>query len=480
VANFQFLGEDERSFQVQDPTGRTMTIAKATLDPESQEKIRSLAPQNLAQKEPLVEEPISPVQAVPQISPEPTQEILEEPVVHSQATPNQVPPTVIPEDALTAYAGGEKNREAGLQKMIDQESRAIGERQKLASNYEKDLQSAAVTFGKNIENLENQNRDIQEWLRENPQDSGRVWSNVSVANRATAAIGILLSGIGAALLGQKGNAAMEVLDKLVDQDIKDQQAARGEKQNLYQTNLLLYRNAANARDATAFQLKSVLQAQMEKLAGQSGSVDRQLLAQNYIQQMKIGQAELAKNIGERLVDEQLYGVGGREGGLAASQIPYSKLSDKDFNEKSVKLGDKVYEAHNAEDAKIIKKMEAAYAPIEKQLEELTTLKDKYHIFGINSALNPFSTDNQKSKQLQTSLATLINEFKNMGALTKEHKAIFSSLVSDPTAVTEFFSGSGKNKTLLEDLKQELEANKQQRLRGYLGKSDIKSLKKRTR
>ena len=167
-------------------------------------------------------------------------------------------------------------------------------------------------------------------------DPNRLWNESSTGGKISAAIGLILGGIGAGLTGGP-NQALGVINKMIDRDIDAQRAELGKKHTLFSMNMQKLGNEQAAYTATKLQLASTVDGQLRMAAAKSQVPQAQaaaLQAQAMLkQQMLQPQIEYSKFLGAQNL---MYGHGG--GGSEANQARAEEmLLDKDQKERLVHL-----------------------------------------------------------------------------------------------------------------------------------------------
>lgn len=198
---------------------------------------------------------------------------------------------------------------AAVQKGIQAQQTAATAQAKIASDYTqqvKDLQGATQA---NYAALESENKQLQDDITGSKIDPHRLWNGSSTGNKVLAGIGVLLSGIGSGLTGQK-NMALEVINRAIDADIDAQKSELGKKQNLLTMNYRKYGDLQTAQAATAAQLSSVAQAQIAAAAAKSGSAQAQLNGSLAIAQLKQQEAQKIQAVAMQTARTAIYNQGG--------------------------------------------------------------------------------------------------------------------------------------------------------------------------
>lgn len=132
-------------------------------------------------------------------------------------------------------------------------------------NIEIDNTHAQISSG-----LNKQQDALMQAMMSQKIEPNRLWSNAGTGSKISAAIGMILGGIGAGLTGGP-NQALQVINRLVDQDIDAQKSELGKKQTLYSMNLQKYRDEQTAYAATKAQLSAVTQGKLSSAAAVLGT-----------------------------------------------------------------------------------------------------------------------------------------------------------------------------------------------------------------
>lgn len=118
--------------------------------------------------------------------------------------------------------------------------------------------------------LEKQQTELANGIMSQKIDPNRLWANASTGSKVSAAIGMILGGLGAGLTGGP-NQALAVINRLVDQDIDAQKTELGKKQTLYSMNLQKTKDANLAYTMTKAQMAAGLQGKLASAAAMLGS-----------------------------------------------------------------------------------------------------------------------------------------------------------------------------------------------------------------
>lgn len=309
-------------------------------------------------------------------------------------------------------------------------------------------------------------------------DPNRVWHNMSTGNKAMATIGIILGGIGSGLTGQP-NAALNVLEKMVDRDVESQKNSIGQGYNLYQMNLEKYRNQSAADSATRLQMYNAYEAQLQQQASKLTSVQAQNNANMEIQKIKLAKLQLATQFGVTMAKAQSVGALGGEGGAPVGQEDPRLMMDKDYTEHRVVIqpqnggAARAYQYSGpAADAQAYKNMELKAGTVMTGIKQLDTLGA--------SALVPGSAEEQTASALRSKLATDIAGLKSMQIGSKRISDVEAEraeqMISDPTKFRQAVNGGLRNQLFFKSLGDEIESSRKANLLGYRGTSNYKTFK----
>jgi len=252
-------------------------------------------------------------------------------------------------------------------------------------------------------------------------DPERFWNNASTGRKVMAGIGMLLSGIGSGLTGQK-NMAMETINRLIDNDIKAQQlnAEQGlakKKMSLEQIKL----NMQKLNDATSNRLK---QAQTSKIIADINNDIAKL------QEQRINAKKLASS--EGLTREEVFAMPTEERKLMV------KLSDGNFRPA---MNEQLAKKLNGE---TIPQAKDAIRGLER-LKEMTTM--------------PFSEFNLYARGEAESIKQSIKGALRLklfgpGVMTDFESKLADRIIGSPTGVLKIKSVEMvKLNTLLKKMKQ---------------------------
>lgn len=318
--DYELLNEDEHTYNLKDPKGKELKIAKQSLSDALHEKIRGYAKGGLVSDEiekesdpfssmgdalgaplaprtenpdmptPIGLGPQAPMQSSQDIHLSPGANVLQNlgvgataPIVPSTPTamggemvaPSAAAPPVQPSHATPSMAQPNMNGPLDqMQAANKQESQAQQQYYGTAQKAQEEANAKGAEVDKmhqtTVAGLEKQQNEFMNAFATQKIDPNRLWSSASTGSKISAAIGVILGGLGAGLTGGP-NQALEIMNKHVDQDIDAQKAELGKKQTLYSMNLQKYQNEHMAYLATKAQVASALQGKLASAAAQMGT-----------------------------------------------------------------------------------------------------------------------------------------------------------------------------------------------------------------
>jgi hypothetical protein len=146
---------------------------------------------------------------------------------------------------------------------------AKGEEQAYA-NYNQQLQQTQEHFQKNYQDIEGQIQKYSDEVANGKINPNKVWQDSSTGGKISAAIGLVLGGMGAGLTGGP-NQALQVIQKAVDRDIDAQKANLGKSQSLLSMNMQRYQNLHAAEAATRATMGAAVQGQIAQMSAKAQS-----------------------------------------------------------------------------------------------------------------------------------------------------------------------------------------------------------------
>lgn len=136
---------------------------------------------------------------------------------------------------------------------------------------------------------------LKDDIKSNQLDARRVFSDMSAGQRFMSGIAMVLGGFGAGATGGR-NMALEQLNKFIDNDINEQKANLGTKENLLATNLKEEGNLRDAMTTTKLQLMTIAQAQLEKNMALAKTPQAQAAAQMALSKLEMDMAPIREQM----------------------------------------------------------------------------------------------------------------------------------------------------------------------------------------
>lgn len=373
--DYKLLNEDDHSYELKDPKGKTIKIAKQAISDALHSKIRGFAdggkvgedgdpmpPASLTPNEKLDEdqflstmtaqptayEPLSPAQkaaqwtgdvlggavkdtatavkqgiidpitSVSQFGADVVKSALGEPINQAPKTNLMASTDTVPADALNKppvslgeFAtqqsqvmqppAGSKLGQMGEIGALEQkalgalETKSKAEQQlaktqaALLEEHNKQIASREELFQKNLGNVD---KEIDQWAKaygSGVVNPNRVWQNASTGSKVSAAIGLILGGLGQGLTGGP-NQALQVIQNSIDRDIDAQKANLNKAGNMLSFYMKKYGNMQAAESATRLRMGAAVQGQLQQAAATAGTDIAK--AQNQMAQVQIQQQML--------------------------------------------------------------------------------------------------------------------------------------------------------------------------------------------
>lgn len=303
----------------------------------------------------------------------------------------------------------------------------------------------------------------------------RVWSEASTPRKLSAVLGLIIGGIGSGLTRQP-NAALQVINGIIDRDIDAQKAELGKKQNRIAMHMESGRNLkdaialarADAASAAAGFITGVnltfagekAQAEREALAAQlkaTAAVDRQQIIAND-EQIEAARITKSLKLYELQTMQRLQAL--RE----AYQRNPSQFSDADAlrvmgvpEAEILEVGPRAYRAKSEGSANEARKSLIPVMKAEATIANLKALAAKPA-----SSISP--ADRTTANAYAQSLVGMLREpFLGPGVMDKRERAILESIARNPTKI---FSLDSANMASLDAILTILDNEKTSTLSNY--------------
>lgn len=216
----------------------------------------SLTPQEMSQLPPQDQQQIS--QSVPQTVPQ-------QPLIMPQSAPQPAvqQPTQPQADASAGSAGlpGPLKAQSNLAKTAE------GVGNDIQSTYKEGLAKQQELVNKTYETFQNnqaQDQQLMQAYMDKKIDPNAVINSMSTGKKIMTSLGLLFSGIGSGLTGQK-NLALEMINNNIARDLESQKLAQGQAYNAYQMH----------REGTKDEFTADLQHQKDNLLAIDAAIEQQ-------------------------------------------------------------------------------------------------------------------------------------------------------------------------------------------------------------
>lgn len=219
--------------------------------PDAPVDVNMMAPQVLPQEQP--------AQASPEM------QAMQQPAPQATAQPSAYPSSNELKSAIGSGIAGIKAEAAGQQA---QNTQMAAQQQKNIEEEQKFMQMRTEKMAQYQAQYDNLAKEVVN----GKIDPNRYWNNKSSGDKMSAAIGILLSGLGAGISGNpNNNMALGMIQKQIDNDIEAQKVNLGNKNSLLSLNLQAQGNMEAAMHATRLQMAAIAQGKLQQVAMQTGN-----------------------------------------------------------------------------------------------------------------------------------------------------------------------------------------------------------------
>lgn len=354
---------------------------------------------------------------------------IQQPVqVGGEAVPTQVPTDQggTPQPSLNPNGNLQKSMEdiakseiSGVNKIAKAKDTMYSETLKAQDDANKAQAAADTIYNKSIKDQGEANERLAQDIASSKINPNRLWADSSTGGKIAAGIGILLSGIGSGLRGGK-NQALEVINKMVDQDIDAQKAELGKKQTLYSMNLQKTKDANTAYAMTKTQIAAALQGQISSAGAKAGSP--MALAQAQIQNAEIQKAmvPLYAQIAQQQTTKAVMDHIGKTGDVAYAGL----LPQKEREEALGRAVPGYGLATTKEGAAKLKPLVASHKVITSNLDILKNMAGE----NFNS-LSP--TQRDKAQVVMTDTMMSLKNLYELGVLSGPDKDLIDSVLKNP-------------------------------------------------
>lgn len=324
--DFHLLKENNESYQIGHPSGKTLTVSKAGLSEKAHAAIKKYACGGEVKMYAAggMSEGSEGGQTVdtappPEVSPSP--ELINEFQNKMGSAPDApIAPQAAMQDVQSQVAQQDPlvQEKIGQSSQLDQDIKNQQDFQKQVQTLGGQTQGAVNQFQKNqgqtAESIVAASRAKDEQLErsflDNKIDPNRFWKNQSTGSKIAAGIGLLFSGIGSGITGGP-NLAMHQINSAIENDIDAQKNDQSKKMNLWKMNREALGNDLQAHAATQNQYYTALQAKMLQSSQGIQNAEVQLKVKQAISDLQ--QRKLQNNM---LMGELSQGQG--QGGMPGS------------------------------------------------------------------------------------------------------------------------------------------------------------------
>ena len=322
--SYQLIKEDQHSFTVKHPKAGNITIAKAGLDPRVTKKIQGMSkvmlaeggevPDDSSSDAPEADGPTGPgapagaapptkefhwsdfgniarsALGFPAAAPPPTDPTGPAPasvpgsdqVASSQAAPmpgDGAPrtPALGASMSLPDFSGSDRaalgalgEMRSGTQAKATAEGKIADQTAKVLGDYQQQAQAIQAQYAPRIAALDQKQAAAEQAYRNGMIDPNRALNSMGTGAKITAAISVLLGGLGAGLT-HTSNGALDIINNSIDRDIEAQKVNLGKQGSLLSLYHQQYGDLANAQSAMKLDLLTATKMQIEKASAQSGS-----------------------------------------------------------------------------------------------------------------------------------------------------------------------------------------------------------------
>jgi len=304
-------------------------------------------------------------------------------------------------------------------------------------------------------------RGIQKDILNQPTEIKDFWANKSTGQKILGAISIVLGGLAGGASGRGGNAALDVIDKAIDNDIKKQQfdmqmkgsnlkTAAGMQENLISQMRSKFKDDTLARMAAKDTMIQLTQAKMEELASryESGTVkDRYNIVNQQLEQQRLAlHQQMEQQVRQKAMMQELANVGGEPTALNPAQAEMLGLPEhfvKAYNETQARRAPGFQGiAPSAKEAQEFRSMKTNHDTLKQTLQEIVDLGNKN-----GGKFNPI--EKARIKSLATKVIPGL--LKNAGVsrtTTPEIEAFTKDVLGNPGAL---FQVPGKSDAAIKQL-----------------------------
>lgn len=351
--------------------------------------------------------------------------------------------------AFALQQQGIKDQQAALTEKSKAEADIYG---KQAAQIATDAQKFEVERNK----LNTENDNLTKSIMDGKIKPKEIWHG-STGNKILAAVSLALGGLAQGLTKSGKNPALEVINKVIDDDIAAQRANLDNKRSLLAQNLAKMGNLDAAEARTRSQLTAATTAQVQQAAARAGTTAAKAQAEGLSGQLKAQQIQYNTEQAKKVVLQNV----GRPG--TPSVNPESL--PEDVRERLIELpsGEQRL-VRNKADVKDITDELSTIKPLFSQLEALDKIG--------SSALHD-KGQREKAFAIRSNIAMLLKENQNLkrlgqsvGADGEKDSISVLEQFEDPTKFESILNGNTKMPVLKKYLADKLEAKLAAKLSNY--------------
>lgn len=333
----------------------------------------------------------------------------------------------------------------GYDKMIsglNQEAAATGalgqQQAKILENQNNQLNAIKADYEQKRQTYDQEISSYQKEIQEGKIDPNRYMNNLSTGGKIATAIGLILGGIGGGMTGKGNNAALDVLNNLINRDIEAQKADMDKTKNLMGFSM---QKMGNLKDAEAYS-RSILLAQTSNELQAAAAKSQDPIARARAVQA-IGQLEAQKS-------QLLNQVAARQAIASGQKVDKEQLSE-DQRQRYVDTDGFRGLANTKEEGVKFRESIPAYKDTISSLDRLLALSKEG-----GKSISPEKI--AEAQQLKYLLGgTMREDVLGPGTVSPEERRIMlEEVLSDPSKI---FSLDNVTRTKLINLKNKIVAKK---------------------
>jgi hypothetical protein len=245
---FNYLDEDDKSYQLQTPDGNPVTVAKSAISPEMDQIIQSVKANQVASRSPASDGTDMDLPQAANEAPEPSIT----PTAAPPATPGTIDPKLLalpPIPQTPVKQGPDRiagiNSGFGMMMQGTKEAAQAGadaataissftkqqadEMQKRQLELQERKQAEDEQVGQQMTELTKAQDDAQKAAQVDPN---RFWNNLGTGDKILAGLSIGLGSIGGAMTGKGGNVALDIINNAIQRDFEAQKLEADQKRHV--------------------------------------------------------------------------------------------------------------------------------------------------------------------------------------------------------------------------------------------------------